>query len=379
MTDTPGRGPEGTEPEGHEPEPEQRLPVPRPPVEAAPVERFTSPPSTRAVELTPERFAQVVRQSSNARWVAFLAVVVVILFVALYWFYELGAPLGITQARLEKEVDAQQVTAVERGYNLFEANCARCHGAQGQGGIGPELNRQDKLFAHLNEDYLRNVLTVGGRFVCGDPKSLMPVWSDQGHPAGPLNYVQIDALIAFIRATNDHTYTVRDPELLDPKRDPVTGQIETFKGWRDPNYAPAPGATPYPDCWKNEFAAASGAPSAGASAGASASAAPSSSPAASPSSSASAQTVTIVAAQIAFNPSDVAAPANTPFTLAFDNEDPGTPHDVLIKDGTGTQILKTDVFPGVATKTYQVPALAPGTYNFSCTVHPNMTGTITAG
>ncbi len=385
MTDTPGRGPEGSEPEEIEPGPEQRLPVPRPPVEAAPVERFTSPPSTRALELTPERFAQVVRQSSNARWVGFLATVIVILFVALYWFYELGAPLGITQARLEKEVDAQQVTAVERGYNLFEANCARCHGTQGEGGIGPVLNRQDKLFAHLSEDYLRNVLTVGGRYVCGNPKSLMPVWSDQGHPAGPLNYRQIDELIAFLRATNDHTYTIRNPELLDPKINPVTGQVETFKGWRDPAYAPAPGATPYPDCWANEFSSASGAPSAGASgaasagasAGASASAAPSGSPAASAGSSAGAQTVTIVAAQIAFNPSDVAAPANTPFTLEFDNQDAGIPHDVLIKDATGAQIFKTDTFPGAAKKTYQVPALKPGTYNFSCSVHANMTGTLT--
>ena len=47
MTDTP------------ENEPEERLPVPRPPAEVAPVERFTSPPSVRAVELTPERAAQV--------------------------------------------------------------------------------------------------------------------------------------------------------------------------------------------------------------------------------------------------------------------------------------------------------------------------------
>ena len=36
---------------------------------------------------------------------------------------------------------------VERGYNIYEANCARCHGANGEGGIGPALNRQDKLFA----------------------------------------------------------------------------------------------------------------------------------------------------------------------------------------------------------------------------------------
>ena len=45
----------------------------------------------------PERAAQVVRQSSNARWVGFLAVVVVILFITVYWFYEL-APLGFRRA-----------------------------------------------------------------------------------------------------------------------------------------------------------------------------------------------------------------------------------------------------------------------------------------
>jgi plastocyanin len=31
----------------------------------------------------------------------------------------------------------------------------------------------------------------------------------------------------------------------------------------------------------------------------------------------------------------------------------------------------------VATKVYQVPALPAGTYGFVCSVHPNMTGTLT--
>ena len=266
MTDTPGPAPEGQPPA--EPEPEQRLPAVRPPVEPAPVERFSSPPSTRTFELSAERAAQVVRQSSNARWVGFLAVIVVILFVAIYWFYELGLPAGLSEPRLKSEVTAQQVTEVERGYNIYQANCARCHGANGEGGIGPVLNSQEKLFAHLSEDYLKNMLTVGGRYACGDPNSLMPIWSDQGHPPGPLNYIQVDAVIAFIRASSDNTYVKRDPELLDPKIDPLTGEIETFQGWRDPNYAPAPGATPFPACWKDEFAAPSGAPaSSGAPAG----------------------------------------------------------------------------------------------------------------
>ncbi len=352
MTDTPGREPEGDEPE-------QRLPATRPPSTPAPVERFTSPPALRKFELTPERAAQVVRQSSNARWVGFLAVVVVILFVALYWFYELGAPLGITEPRLSQEITAQQITKVERGYNVYQANCARCHGVDGEGGIGPVLNSQEKLFEHLNENYLTNVLQVGGRYVCGDPNSLMPIWADTGNPPGPLNYRQIEELIAFLRATSDQTYIVRDEHLLDPEVDPITGEVVTFTGWRDPNYEPAPGATPYPACWKDEFASGGSAP-----------------PAASVDP--NADVVTITALNIVFTTPDVVAPADTPFTLSFDNQDPGIPHDVQIKDGSGTIVFQTDVFPGIETRDYSVPALAAGAYPFACSVHPNMTGTLTA-
>jgi len=355
MTDTPGH-----EPGGPELEPEQRLPATRPPAEVAPVERFTSPPSIRAVELTPERAAQVVRQSSNARWIGFLAVVVVILFVALYWFYELGAPLGLTEPRLQAEITAQQITMVERGYNVYQANCARCHGKQGEGGIGPVLNKQDKLFSHLNENYIRNVLTVGGRYVCGDPKSLMPVWADTGKPPGPLNYRQIDELVAFLLANNDQTFIVRDEHLLDPKKDPITGQVLTFTGWRDPNYKPDAGATPYPDCWKSEFSSGSSA-----------------SPAAAASTDPNAKVVTVTAQNIAFTTTTVTGPAGAAFTLSFDNEDASIPHDVQIKDASGAQVFKTDVFPGVAKRDYPVPALKAGSYPFACTVHPNMTGTLT--
>lgn len=366
MTDTPGPEPEGQAPQGPEPEPapEQRLPVPRPPVEAAPVERFASPPSTRKFELTPERAAQVVRQSANARWVGFLAVIVVVLFVAIYWFYELGGPLGTSQPRLEAEADAQQVTAVERGYNVYEANCARCHGVDGEGGIGPILNSQEKLFSHLNEDYLRNILNVGGRLACGDPNSIMPIWADTGHPPGPLNYRQIDELIAFIRAPSNQTFTVRDPELLDPKRDPVTGEVETFTGWVDPDYVPPPGSTPYPACWKDSFATASQPP------GASATPAASVEP--------GAEVVTVTASGIAFTTAELAVKSGVGFTLRFDNQDSGIPHDVQIKDQAGQVVFKTDITTGPDTSDFPAPALDPGVYPFVCSIHPNMTGTLNA-
>ena len=41
-------------------------------------------------------------------------------------------------------------------------------------------------------------------------------------------------------------------------------------------------------------------------------------------------------------------------------------------------MFKGDIFPGVAQQTYDVPPLPAGGYAFVCTVHPNMTGTLTA-
>ena len=362
MTDTPGR------------EPEQRLPAPRPPsetepVETAPVERFSSAPSTRSVELSPERAAQVVRQSSNARWVGFLAVVIVMLFVAIYWFYELGAPLGMSESRLDREAADQSIVNVERGYNVYQANCARCHGANGEGGIGPVLNSQEKLYQHLNANYLNTVLTAGGRYVCGNPQSLMPVWSNTATPPGPLNYRQIQEVISFIRATSEVTYTIRDAELGTPVVNPITGEVETFQGWVDINYTPPPGSSPFPACWTDAFTSASAAPSAGASGLV---------PQPSASVPAGATTLPLTAQGIKFDTDALTVPANQAFSIAFDNQDVGVPHDVSIKDGTGSIVYKGETFPGIAKKTYDVSPLAAGAYTFFCSVHANMTGTLTA-
>lgn len=88
--------------------------------------------------------------------------------------------------------------------------------------------------------------------------------------------------------------------------------------------------------------------------------------------------VVITAENIAFLDTDVKVPADRPFTIAFVNMDAGVPHDIEIKDGSGAVAFKGDIFAGVAVMVYDVPALAPGVYPFICTVHPNMTGTMTA-
>jgi mono/diheme cytochrome c family protein/plastocyanin len=355
MTDQPGRPPE------------ERLPAPRPSSAPVPAERFSAPPSAHRNDLTPERAAKIVRQSANARWVGFLAVTIVGLFVIAYYFYELGLPGGLSEARLKQQADAQQVTSIERGYNIYQANCAQCHGVNGEGGKGPTLNRQDKLFAHLNPDYIHVMLQVGGRYACGNPNSIMPVWSNTGSPPGPLNYKQIEDLINFIRAEKGPEYTVLDPSLFEPVVDPATGKEKTFTGWVDPSYKPEPGATPYPACWSDEFSQ----PAASASPGASGSPAASQAP-----------TGTVVkesALNIAFEVGALSAPADAPFQIEFENKDAGIPHNIEIKDPSGGVAFKGDIVTGPTTVTYNVPALPAGSYTFTCTVHPNMTGTLTVG
>lgn len=355
MTDQSGRDQGALPGGGDSGDPRERsLPVPRPAMDVAPADRFSAPPSAHASSLSPERAATIVRQSASARWVGFLAVLVVAIFVIAYYFYDLGVPGIAGTSRLTAEVTAQQVTAVERGYNIFQANCARCHGANGEGGIGPVLNDQSKLYVHLKVEYLRNVLFSGGRYVCGNAKSLMPVWDLANR--GPLNYVEIEDLIAYLRATNQKTYTARDPATREPLTD-ATGKVKTFTGWRDPAYKPDPGATPVPDCWTDAFKTA--APSAG------------------PSGSGGGTAVVITAVNLAFDSKAVETLAGQAFTINFDNQDAGIPHNVDIMDAAGASVFKGEIFPGVATKAYAVPALTAGAYKFICDVHPTMTGTLT--
>lgn len=92
---------------------------------------------------------------------------------------------------------------------------------------------------------------------------------------------------------------------------------------------------------------------------------------------AAAADVVVHAKDIKFAESSLTGPADRPFTLALVNDDAGTPHNVELKDGAGASVYQGDIFNGVETRVYDVPALAAGTYTFLCTVHPSMTGSAT--
>ncbi len=238
--------------------------TPAPDGDSRDVERFSSGPRAHSAGLTEERSAQIVRQSANARNWVFLTLLLIALFIPVYWFYESGIPALGTESRLSAEVEAQYVTDVSRGYELYLANCATCHGDDGQGGSGPPLNSQEKLYnaltpdrqsgsGHLNPEYIDTVLTVGGRYVCGDADSLMASWQQ---PNGPLNYRQVEELIAWMTASKDIVFEYEPETHGEAAEEHAEPQV--VAGWRDPNWEPAPDTTPPPACWRNPSGAIGG-------------------------------------------------------------------------------------------------------------------------
>ena len=63
---------------------------------------------------------------------------------------------------------------VDRGSVVFKNNCAQCHGASGEGGIGPPLNDQHRL-GFFNDDYYYDCIFYGALSE-HHLKTKMPSW-----------------------------------------------------------------------------------------------------------------------------------------------------------------------------------------------------------
>ncbi|MGH2555152.1 MAG: cupredoxin domain-containing protein [Actinomycetota bacterium] len=80
---------------------------------------------------------------------------------------------------------------------------------------------------------------------------------------------------------------------------------------------------------------------------------------------------------IAFGKTCLAAPADLEFTIRFDNQDSGTPHNIHIfaadptSDPNARSLFEGELVTGPMTTTYRVSALPAGRYFFRCDVHPS--------
>ena len=89
--------------------------------------------------------------------------------------------------------------------------------------------------------------------------------------------------------------------------------------------------------------------------------------------------VQLSALNVQWEQKELTAPADTAFTIHFNNKDASVPHDVVIKDAGGQVMFQGARADGPVEVDYQVPALPAGTYTFVCSFHPNMVGTLTVG
>ena len=173
-----------------------------------------------------------------------------------------------------------------------------------------------KLATHLTPQYINSVLSVGGRYVCGNPDSLMPVWAASG--GGPLNYLQIEDVIAFLRATNDVTYQRPRPGNERAGREQRQGRDvhrlarPELRAARDGHAGPG-------------LLEPAGQPDAGASGSRARAVRPLPAARAAPSGATGGLVINEVAVSINFQTTSLEAPADKPFQIAFDNQDPAIP------------------------------------------------------
>ncbi len=86
----------------------------------------------------------------------------------------------------------------------------------------------------------------------------------------------------------------------------------------------------------------------------------------------------VTAEGVQFDTASLEVPADAPFGIAFTNKDPaGLTHDIDVRDSSGTVVEDEPVIDGGTSTNYTFKPLSAGTYTFFCSIHSNMTGTLT--
>ena len=111
-------------------------------------------------------------------WIGLILTLIIVIFIPVYWAMEPGRQEA---ARLRQETEA-----AERGAGLYSSACATCHGAQGEGVVGPALRG-----TQLDDKTLQKFIARGV------PGTAMPAWDKED--GGPFHQQQITDLVTFIK------------------------------------------------------------------------------------------------------------------------------------------------------------------------------------
>jgi mono/diheme cytochrome c family protein len=127
-------------------------------------------------------------------------------FSGLYWITDASRREGMGTLYEEELVHLGEIVYSDDDTQPGAAGCARCHGAEGEGGpipndpdgaIAPSLRSAslaEKI--RVNNNYVHLVVSYGGVVVSGNVRSKMPAWSYE--VGGPLNEQQLEAVVGLV-------------------------------------------------------------------------------------------------------------------------------------------------------------------------------------
>lgn len=99
--------------------------------------------------------------------------------------------LAVEPSNREESRDENLKSLASEGKSIWEANCASCHGADGEGTSAPALNSEQFLTA-ATDDQIMHLVSVGV------PGTAMGAFGQDF--AGPLTSEQVEAVTTFIRS-----------------------------------------------------------------------------------------------------------------------------------------------------------------------------------
>jgi mono/diheme cytochrome c family protein len=144
-------------------------------------------------------------------------------FTMVYWFTDEARRESLGTGHDEELAHFGEIIFSDDDTEPAAAGCARCHGAEGEGGeipndpegrTAPSL-RTASLGQKLrdNPEYVRLVVSYGGVVVSGNVNSPMPAWSDE--VGGALNRQQIEAVVSLVEGWAEEAFANAPEEVED--------------------------------------------------------------------------------------------------------------------------------------------------------------------